>query len=133
MLRGQQLDQSDKMDINHLELLIGVLTTLLASSGFWLYVMKRIDSKDLTKKLLMGLAHDRIVYLCLKYIERGEITHDENENLCNYLYEPYKELGGNSATVKLMDEVRKLRICKTDYFIDKSKRRLKNETLEQTL
>jgi hypothetical protein len=121
------------MNSDHLELFIGIITAVLASSGFWYYVNKRLDSKDLYRKLLMGLAHDRIVYLCLKYIERGEITHDEYENLCNYLYQPYKELNGNGSIEKLIEEVKRLRICKTEYFIEKSKRRLKNETLEQPI
>lgn len=48
-------------------------------------------------QLLVGLAHDRIVYLGMKYIERGYITRDEYENLNDYLYVPYAAAGGNGS------------------------------------
>ena len=56
----------------------------------------------------MGLGHDRIVYLGLKYIERGYITVDEYENLYEYLYKPYEKMGGNGSAARIMEEVKKL-------------------------
>lgn len=91
-----------------LEFIVVILTSVLASSGFWIYVQKRQDTKDQTKKLLIGLAHDRIVHLAAKYVERGSITHDEYENLCVFLYTPYIELGGNGAAKRLMEAVDQL-------------------------
>ena len=41
-------------------------------------------------------------------IQRGWITKDEFENLNDYLYRPYEELGGNGTAEKIMQEVRKL-------------------------
>jgi hypothetical protein len=96
--------------------LITVLTfagSVLASGGFWAFMQRRTDSKDSKTKLLMGIAHDRIVYLGMLYIDRGEITQDEFENLDTYLYAPYKELGGNGTGTKIMDEVYKLPIIRT--------------------
>ena len=95
--------------LEHLLLLIG---TFAASSGFWMYMIKKMDQKDLTRRLLIGLAHDRIIYLCMAYIERGSITQDEHENICIFLYEPYKELGGNGAIKRLMEEINKLPVTK---------------------
>ena len=86
--------------------------TIAASSGFWLYLIKKLEGKDLSKKLLMGLAHDRIVYLSMKYVARGWVSQDEYENLCIYLFEPYTEIGGNGAARRLMNEVDKLPIKK---------------------
>ena len=60
--------------------------------------------------MLVGLGHDRIVYLGMKYIERGYITKDEFENLNDYLYKPYSKLGGNGSAERIMQEVRKLPI-----------------------
>ena len=60
--------------------------------------------------MLLGIAHDRIMYLGMKYIERGFITKDEYENLDVYLYSPYKKLGGNGACERVIDEVKRLPI-----------------------
>lgn len=62
----------------------------------------------LQSDMLMGLGHDRIVYLGSKYLKRGYITHDEYENINNYLYQPYMKLGGNGTAKKIMSEVEKL-------------------------
>lgn len=65
--------------------------------------------------MLIGLAHDRIVYLGMQYIERGYITQDEYENLYEYLYKPYEKLGGNGSAKRIMTEVNKLPIHKSTY------------------
>lgn len=98
--------------IEHLELLASIVTSFLLSSGFWLYLAKRGEKKDNRDKLLMGLAHDRIVYLGLKYIERGCISQEEHENLLEYLFLPYAAMGGNGSAKRVMDEVNKLPIKK---------------------
>ena len=60
--------------------------------------------------MLIGLAHDRVLCLGMKYIERGYITQDEYENLYEYLYKPYEKLGGNGSAKRIMKEVEKLPI-----------------------
>lgn len=95
-----------------LQTVITVLGSVIASSGFWAYFQKRNEKKDLTTQMLIGLGHDRIVYLGMSYIDRGYITQDEFENLNDYLYVPYKALGGNGSAKKVMDEVYKLQIRK---------------------
>lgn len=81
------------------------ITTLGASSGFWAYLQHRGSSKDANSKLLMGLAYAKIVQLGLQYIEQGWISSDELEEFQKYLYEPYKELGGNGVAARIMTEV----------------------------
>lgn len=71
---------------------------------------KQDDSLSLIKIALRGLGHDRILYLAQKYIERGYLSKAEYENLHDYLYKPYKDLGGNGVAEKLMNEVNKLPI-----------------------
>ena len=60
--------------------------------------------------MLLGLAHDRIIWLCEKYIDRGWISTEEFENLHDYLYIPYKEMGGNGSAERLMNIVKTLPI-----------------------
>lgn len=97
------------------QMLITIVCTVVASSGFWAFMTRYADRKDIKTQVLIGLGHDRIVYLGMKYIERGRITQDEYENLKIYLYEPYKKMGGNGSAEHIMNEVDKLRICKSKY------------------
>ena len=87
-----------------------VICSVLASSGFWAFIQSRTSHNDARTQLLIGLAHDRIIYLGMSYIERGYITRDEYENLHDYLYSPYTNLGGNGTAKKVMDQVDKLPI-----------------------
>lgn len=93
-----------------IQMLVTVLCSVIASSGFWAYLMNRRDKKDLKNDMLVGLAHDRIIELGLIYIERGYVTKDEYENLHDYLFVPYEKLGGNGSAKKVMVEVDKLPI-----------------------
>lgn len=93
-----------------LQVFITIVCSVLASSGLWTYVIKKIEKKDVKTEMLIGLAHDRILYLGMCYIERGYITQDEYENLYEYLYGPYLKLGGNGSVKRVMNEVDKLPI-----------------------
>lgn len=103
------------------QILLAVFSSVLASSGLWAYITKRIEKKDVQTEMLIGLGHDRIVYLGLKYIERGYITSDEYENLYEYLYKPYEKMGGNGSAKRVMNEVNKLSIHKSKYGKEKYK------------
>lgn len=92
------------------EYLITILCTVIASSGFWALIERRRTSKSAETKMLIGLGHDRIISLGLEYIRRGDITEDEYDNLYNYLYKPYVEMGGNGTAERIMNEVQKLPI-----------------------
>ena len=92
------------------QILITAIFSVLASSGFWAFIMKKSDKKDSETRMLIGLGHDRIIELGLKYIQRGWITEEEYENLNDYLYKPYEELGGNGSAKRIMKEVNKLPI-----------------------
>ena len=45
------------------QMIITVICSVMASSGFWAYMTKRIEKKDVKTEMLMGLGHDRIIYL----------------------------------------------------------------------
>lgn len=95
-----------------MQMVVTVLCSLIVSTGFWTFVQKKMDKKDSTKEMLIGLAHDRIMYLGMTYIEQGRITQDEYENLNDYLFKPYTKLGGNGTASRIMKEVDKLPICR---------------------
>lgn len=86
------------------QVIISLISGLIASSGFWAF----IQSKSIQTQMLIGLGHDRIVYLGMKYIERGWVTKDELENLVDYLYKPYEKMGGNGTAKKIVDDVKRL-------------------------
>ena len=105
-----------------LQTLITIICAVLASSGFWAFLQKRAERKAAKSKqttvetqMLIGLAHDRIIYLGMIYIERGWVSQDEYENLYEYLYKPYEKLGGNGSAKRIMTEVNKLPIHKSTY------------------
>lgn len=104
------------MDSN---VVVTIIVAIFASTGFWSFLSARFQSRankseDLYKaskvqsKMLKGLGHDRIINLCTEYIAKGYVTKDEYEDLHDYLYEPYVELGGNGTAKKMMEEVNKL-------------------------
>lgn len=96
------------MTFTAIELIVSVLVSAIGSTGLWSFIATKKKTETAERKLLVGLAHDRIVYLGMHYIERGSITKDEYENLNDYLFKPYEEAGGNGSAKRVMDEVRKL-------------------------
>lgn len=103
------------MDSTLTTLVLTVVGSVLASSGFWAYLAAKNDNKSSEKMLLIGLAHDRILSLALDYIDRGSITSEEYENLYEYLYIPYESVGGNGSATRIMKEVNELPLKKVNY------------------
>jgi len=93
-----------------IQIIVTVVCSVLASSGLWTFIAKRSEKKDAKTRLLLGLAHDRIIFLASKYIERGWITKDEYKDLNEYLYDPYAEMGGNGTAKKIMQAVDRLEL-----------------------
>ena len=105
--------------------IVTVVCAVFASSGLWAYLTARHDRKakkdeknDARNAMIMGLGHDRIISLCEKYIERGYVSSDEYENLYEWLYKPYQELGGNGTAKRLMAIVDNLPMHKVEYTTD---------------
>lgn len=97
------------MDNAILQMLITAVATFLAASGgFWVYLRKRFESASASNKLLLGLAHYRIVELGMIYIQNGFVTKDEYDDLILYFYEPYLALGGNGSVERIMRLVQRL-------------------------
>lgn len=95
---------------NWLQMTLTIVCAVIASSGFWAYLQARRERKDVKTRMLVGLAHDRILSLGMQYIERGYITRDEYENLYEYLYRPYEKMGGNGSAKRIMQIINTLPI-----------------------
>lgn len=91
-----------------------IVLAIFASSGFWAFLLaivnKLIDKKSAKNKMILGLGHDRIISLSEKYVAQGWVSSDDFENLHDYLYIPYKKMGGNGTAEKLMRDVEQLPI-----------------------
>lgn len=89
-----------------------IIIAVFASTGLWSFismvVQRYMEKKSDYALMMRGLGHDRICYLGEYYIKRGCITRDEYENLLDYLYIPYKNLGGNGTAEKVINEVKQL-------------------------
>lgn len=99
------------------EQIITIMVAVFASTGFWSFITSRFqrrdnvtDKKTAEGEMLRGLGHDRICYLGQMYIKKGHITKEDYENLHDYLFIPYKKLGGNGTAEKIMNDVEKLPI-----------------------
>jgi hypothetical protein len=85
--------------------LLGAVSVIGASSGFWTYFTGRARKKDTQFVLLKALTYDKILTLGLAYIDRGWITKDEFEELRNNFFDPYKAMGGNGVAERVMNDV----------------------------
>lgn len=95
--------------VEPITMIISIIGAVFASTGFWAfitYLMQRKDSKDSAEaQMLKGLGHDRICSLGEEILKKGTVTKDEYENLHDYLYLPYKKLGGNGTAEKIMKDI----------------------------
>lgn len=90
-----------------LEVFVPVLVAIFANSGLWLLIQKRLECKDAKSKILVGLAHDKIIEKSNEYMKRGDwITDDEYTYLVEYLHDPYVELGGNGSAEKAVSDLK---------------------------
>lgn len=84
-------------------ILITAIISAVTSSGFMsliIYLLQRRDKKkdkedansSAQTRMLIGLGHDRVIYLTDKFVRRGSITLKEKRNL-EFLYAPYRDMG----------------------------------------
>jgi hypothetical protein len=94
-------------EMQWMEMLVSIIVALVANSGFWVYIQHRRDRYDAKTKIMVGMAHDMIIERANHYMKRGDwITDDEYTYLVEYLFEPYKELGGNGAAEKAINDMK---------------------------
>ena len=92
----------------HIDIIVPLVVAVFGSTGFWSWVQSRGKKKSAEARLLLGIAYSEIIRRSEHYIHQGYIAVDEYNELNRYLYEPYRDLGGDGTAQKLMDEVRKL-------------------------
>lgn len=95
-----------------IRVLVPIVVALIAGAGFWTWLTKRQEYKSAVTRLVLGLAHDRIIYLGMNYIDRGWVSKDEYDDFMTYLYGPYSQFGGNGLAQRVKEEVDKLPIRK---------------------
>lgn len=88
--------------------IILILSTAIASSGFWGIIQYIIEKRSSLSGALVGVMHYQILQLANKYINRGWVHQNEYDDLLMYLYKPYKELGGNGTVDNVMEKVSRL-------------------------
>lgn len=111
----------------YVQMIVTIVVSILGSSGLWALINKRLENNTAEARMLMGLGHDRIEFLATKYIDRGYITTDEYDTLYRYLYQPYRDLGGNGSAERYMNEVSKLKIHSANYYAEEEIARAEGE------
>lgn len=74
------------------------LFALIIAAITWMVraIHKKKDEYDILREGILALLHDRLYQSCSFFIERGFCTIEDRNNL-EYLYTPYKALGGNGT------------------------------------
>ena len=96
--------------------LIALVAAVLGSS-IWSVLLEvyklRQNKKSSDRQMLLGLGHDRLYYILDQKLRDGYITVDELENI-EYLYRPYREMGGNGTCERMYEQVNLLPHQKTN-------------------
>lgn len=116
-----------------------ILTSVLASGGFWAFAQtvytKWSNRDEKTRKIVreeikdikaatdtipsvsaavMGTKHKELIDTCREFIDKGYITPEELADIHEYIYDPYKKLGGNGTGEKMMREIESLPLKRND-------------------
>jgi len=99
------------------ELIVTIIVAMFASTGFWalvnnIYQDKKKPKDTPERRALLGLLHENLMDKCRFYIKQGCISVEEYEDLQHYIYEPYRDLGGNGTGERALSEVNKLPLKK---------------------
>lgn len=94
------------------EMIEAIVIAIFASSGFWMFInniyQAHKEKKSVERRALLGLLHEQLTERCEKYIKQGYITLQDYEDLLNYIYKPYRDLGGNGTGEALFNKVTNL-------------------------
>ena len=72
--------------------------TLIIAVISWMgkALFRKKNEYEILRQGIMALLHDRLYQSCSYFIERGYCTVEDRHNL-EYLFKPYKALGGNGT------------------------------------
>lgn len=100
------------------EVVVSIVLAIFASSGFWAWLTSiynnRSNKKTIERRALLGLLHEQVIERCDKYISQGWISIQDYEDLTNYIYKPYRDLGGNGTGEALYNRVSSLKNAPPD-------------------
>ena len=65
---------------------------------------------DLIERMVLGSLYDRAKHVGEAYIKRGHISMQEYSDWIKYLYQPYKDAGGDGTIDKIAAEINELPI-----------------------
>ena len=88
-----------------LEIVLTIVSTVFGSVGFWTLIQHEIDKKSASRKMIMGMTYINIVKNCDIFLDRGWVDTEELADLRKYLYEPYRQMGGNGTAEAMMRKV----------------------------
>lgn len=91
------------------------LFALIIALITWLIKQVRCKKKEykVLNEAIMALLHDRLYQACSFFIGKGFCTLEDRQNL-EYLYVPYKALGGNGTVESLYHKCMDLPLTKED-------------------
>lgn len=94
------------------DLVLGIIVSVFASTGFWTLIntiyVNRLNKKSVERKALLGLLHEELKARCEEYLRVGKISLQDYEDLRKYVYDPYRDLGGNGTGEDLFNKVKTL-------------------------
>ncbi len=95
-----------------MEHLTEIVLAIFASTGFWACVqaviLKHMDRRSAERAALLGLLHEKLVAQCEVYLDKGYISEGQYRDLDEYIYQPYRNLGGNGTGAEYMKRVQSL-------------------------
>lgn len=94
--------------MQYMEYILSIVLAVLGSTGLWTFIQHKLDEKSASRKALLGITYYQIVTACETYLQRGYITLQEYEDLHQYLFLPYQEMGGNGTAKALLEKVKQL-------------------------
>ena len=77
-----------------------ILLLVAAMGWLWRKVAAGRKEDRVLKSGIVALLHDRLYQECVRVIRQGYCSVEERSNL-EYLYRPYKSLGGNGTGTQL--------------------------------
>lgn len=92
-----------------LEIVFGVAVSAL-SAGF-IRLKTKFKRQKVIESALIALLHDRLYQSCKTNLERGWCSIEDKKNM-EYMFRPYKELGGNGTAESMYCQCQTLPVVK---------------------
>lgn len=98
------------MNAHIIEQIITAIAAAMGTTGFWALLQSKAQKHTASERMLLGIGHTEIVFFAERYLRRNGITMTELNDLEQYLYKPYKDLGGNGSAEEIVKKCKALPI-----------------------